>query len=117
MIEFDDFLKVDMRVGRVLGNLADPVAVIISAAGQTWYQAVATFSISIVCGAPAQRPGPGESPFAQIPIASASSRRWWWTPPNINDVLLARLKYKCVSCSHVKPVPPRIWIVSEAAVT
>src|SRR5437773_8706540 len=43
-------------------------------------------------------------------MSCATRSRWYVASPKVNSDDLARLKYRCRSCSHVKPMPPWSWI-------
>src|SRR5205814_9035656 len=40
----------------------------------------------------------------------ATRSRWNVASPKATSFAFARLKYRCMSFSHVKPIPPWIWI-------
>ena len=47
-------------------------------------------------------------------ISCATSSRFQVASPKVTSEPLARLKYRCMSCSQVKPMPPWIWMPSPA---
>src|SRR5581483_2716914 len=44
--------------------------------------------------------------------AWATRSRWYTASPRVVSPHLARLKYRCMSCSQVKPMPPWTWMAS-----
>ena len=42
----------------------------------------------------------------------ATNSRFQVASPKVTSLPLARLKYRCMSCSQVKPMPPWIWMPS-----
>jgi hypothetical protein len=48
-------------------------------------------------------------------ISWATRSRCQVASPNVNSDDLARLKYRCRSCSQVKPMPPWSWMPAPAA--
>ena len=44
----------------------------------------------------------------------ATRSRWYVASPNVNSEPLARLKYRCRSCSQVNPMPPCSWMPAAA---
>src|SRR5215472_12330705 len=61
------------------------------------------------------RQGSPHCSSSYTPSRCARCCRWYAASPRKSWLDFARLKYRCASCSHVKPMPPWIWMLSAAA--